>query len=582
MKQKARLVSLFLVLAMLFSVVPTIAYTPGSLLPQVKTYRTAFADTKGIWCDANVQTVYEVGLMDGKSAVKFDPKGSLTCAQIIVITARLHELLNGGDGKFAAPGAREEWYQPYLDYLEKLSYQNDDLEDVLWYVADEPYTPCDRYDFVWLLSAVLPDSALKAINFISVLPDIYGDEDVLAFYNAGILTGSDAYGTFNGTTNLNRGQAAAMLARIVDASQRVKFIPKAFSFAKELLGLDPQTTVLTIDGYAVTAELYAYCLCTEIFSYEASSQYDYYDTYAQYWDQYYDDAYADYDSFADYLLQVYGIDVAKECAVQWNVADKGGLTPAEKVASDVLDNLKQIAEVFVHQSDYPLTAAQKSEVASGLENMRSLCFGYSDTFASMLLQASALTDNMSAKYAPAKSELNNYLAQYGYFYGQYLTVSYDIGTEEYYGVTKQEALQQINKIRSMAVSHTSEPDYFEYLGWKYGASSSSLGPTLVSVDGFSGSDQATLKNLAVGSLSQTINMEDPASGIGEYSIFLKADPSQDEDTMSFIGSIPALIQVDSWAQDAKVVTTKVYDGFSVAALAKKYDWLAAAGLAGIN
>ena len=576
MKKRARLTALFLSLAILCATVPAFAYHTGTLLPQAKTYKSAFSDTKGTWCDSYVQTVYEVGLMDGKSASKFDPKGTLTCAQIIAVTARLHALLNGGDGKFAAKSG-EEWYQPYLNYLTDLAADNDDLSFALWYVEDAPYQPCDRYDFVWLLAAILPDSALKAINTITALPDEAGDEDVLSFYNAGILTGVNAYGTFSGTDALNRGQAAAMLARIADPSQRMKFTPKAFSYAKELLGLDAQTTVLTVDGYAVSAELYAYTVSSYISSYEISASYGYYETYAKYLDEYYADE--TYESFAAFLLGKYGIDVSKEISVAWDTPDKAGLSPAQKVSADVLEDLKQIAELFNHAGNYPLTDAQKTAIASEVADERALFYGFSDTFVTLMESTFQLMDNISAKYAPSNAELNGYLNEYGYFYGRYLTISYDLNCESGCGTTKAEALQTINSVRQQASSHLSDVDYFGYLCWKYGddyVDEAQMNP----VDDLSDSTRTALKNLSVGSLSQVLNEEDSTEGYGTYYLFLKDDPSQDENVLSTIGSIPAYTQLTAWAESAKVVTTAVFDAFSISKLADQYDRLSAAGMTG--
>ncbi|MEI3347560.1 MAG: S-layer homology domain-containing protein [Dysosmobacter sp.] len=122
----SRLLSLLMTLALTLSLAaPAVAYHPGSLIPQTRTYSTPFADTRGTWCDAAVQTCYETGLMDGKSATAFDPQGSLTYGQIVVIVARLHELMNGGDGKFDPPAEGEAWYQPASDYLLSLPILNE-------------------------------------------------------------------------------------------------------------------------------------------------------------------------------------------------------------------------------------------------------------------------------------------------------------------------------------------------------------------------------------------------------------------------------------------------------------------------
>ena len=77
-----------------------------------------------------------------------------------------------------------------------------------------PDSPCTRRSFALLLSGVLTEP-LPAINDVDRVPDSM-DPAVLALYNAGILTGSDAYGTFDEDGTLNRGQAAAILARLVN------------------------------------------------------------------------------------------------------------------------------------------------------------------------------------------------------------------------------------------------------------------------------------------------------------------------------------------------------------------------------
>ena len=81
-----------------------------------------------------------------------------------------------------------------------------------------------RQDLFACLAEVVPADALPAINTISSLPDT-DDEEVLAFYNAGILTGMDKFGTFQGDKTLTRKEMAAMLSRIARPSLRVSFTP---------------------------------------------------------------------------------------------------------------------------------------------------------------------------------------------------------------------------------------------------------------------------------------------------------------------------------------------------------------------
>lgn len=49
--------------------------------------------------------------------------------------------------------------------------------------------------------------------------DAYSAE-IYAFYRAGILTGSDAAGTFHAASNIRRSEAAAILNRMFDALTR--------------------------------------------------------------------------------------------------------------------------------------------------------------------------------------------------------------------------------------------------------------------------------------------------------------------------------------------------------------------------
>lgn len=49
---------------------------------------------------------------------------------------------------------------------------------------------------------------------------------IYTLYNAGILTGSDAYGTFHPDDGITRAEVAAIMARIIDPAQRKTFTPQ--------------------------------------------------------------------------------------------------------------------------------------------------------------------------------------------------------------------------------------------------------------------------------------------------------------------------------------------------------------------
>ena len=258
---------------MLLSALPAAAAEGDNwLVPKVKD-APAFSDTAGAWCEAEVSTVYEAGLMEGRSAERFDVTAPLTNAQIAVITARLHSLLSGGDGILPAASPDEAWYQPALRDP-KETCQDEDvlsfLKQFSLFPEEFPDAPCTRRNFAVTLTGVLPEP-LPAINTMARVPDST-EVKVQTLYSAGILTGNDNYGTFDGDGTVNRGQAAAILARLVDPALRRTVTLTSFDLCADVLGLEADTVLLTVGGEAVTAELFACQLCTSLYQQGGSRQ----------------------------------------------------------------------------------------------------------------------------------------------------------------------------------------------------------------------------------------------------------------------------------------------------------------------
>lgn len=207
----------FAVAGLILAVCLTGALATEAFFPKVADMPT-FADLPpegipgGVWYDyKSVQTTVEAGLMVGTNK-GFEPGGHITLAEVATLAARINEKTTG----YAIPAPEEgaPWYAPGLAVMEHLGVS----------VGSDPLAKATRADFVRILSAVLPDEMLSAINAITTLPDTK-DPDVLRFYNAGILTGKNAYGTFDGAGNLTRSEGAAMVARVIDPSLRKAFTP---------------------------------------------------------------------------------------------------------------------------------------------------------------------------------------------------------------------------------------------------------------------------------------------------------------------------------------------------------------------
>lgn len=107
--------------------------------------------------------------------------------------------------------------------------------DALWYarehgmVEGQPMeasfdVPAVRQDLAEWLCSALPANTLTPINVVGALPDS-SDPEVLALYQAGILTGVDDTGAFAPERTLTRAELAAVLARVADPSLRVVISP---------------------------------------------------------------------------------------------------------------------------------------------------------------------------------------------------------------------------------------------------------------------------------------------------------------------------------------------------------------------
>ena len=264
---KRRFSALFLTLALFLCSLPAAAAEGDDwLVPKIRE-SPSFTDMAGVWCEDAVQTVCEAGLMRGRADGSFNPSGELAGAHIVTICSRLYGLLTGGDGVLPEPAEGQSWYDPAyaslsqaLDRMGAAGSTPTDLHAQTLDLLEDipPADPVQRQTFVSLLVETLQtaDVTLPSINQITVVPD-FRSPGVLSLYNAGILTGSDQYGSFGGGELLNRGQAAAILARLVDPAQRVTFTPAPFDLCADVLGLEADSQAISIEYDGIAAELSA-------------------------------------------------------------------------------------------------------------------------------------------------------------------------------------------------------------------------------------------------------------------------------------------------------------------------------------
>lgn len=174
----------------------------------------AFSDVpENAWYAADVEAVQEYGIINGVGDNRFDPEGTLTIAEALTMAVRTNARHNSAE----VPVAEGAWYQGAVNYAtENGMISGTEFAD---YNAN-----ATRAQMAYLFANALPESEYTAINDVTALPDVkeqtqYSDE-IFLLYNAGILTGSDKYGTFKPDDTIIRAEAAAIINRVVDPSKR--------------------------------------------------------------------------------------------------------------------------------------------------------------------------------------------------------------------------------------------------------------------------------------------------------------------------------------------------------------------------
>lgn len=199
------------------------------------------------WYAPSAKALYEMGIMVGDGHGHFDPKQELTVAQCAAVAAVMHATGTGGVFEPTTP-----WYAGPMTYLTNVAKEQNDWSAVTLLEQEDPENaPITRHGFLLLLSLAADEEMLQPIRSVTSLPDT-SDPTVLRFYSAGILSGKDKYGTFDGAAPLPRNECAVMAALLVRPELRLAKDPLAdyspFRAAR--------TTPTTLFFPGVTAEAY--------------------------------------------------------------------------------------------------------------------------------------------------------------------------------------------------------------------------------------------------------------------------------------------------------------------------------------
>ena len=220
MKKFSKFKKLLIAISVILCIVITTAYA-GSMgnFTKKQAYDSTFTDVKqSDWFEKNVKFVYEYGLMGGNSANTFNPKGNMTIAEAVTFASRLHSIYNNDAHTF---DSTTPWYQAYVDYAHS--------EGIIDKNKFSDYNKAaTRTEFVNIIANSVPSSEFASKNNINAIPDVENNDssnNIYLFYNAGILTGSDKYGTFKPNSNIQRSEVATIATRIIDKTIRLSFTP---------------------------------------------------------------------------------------------------------------------------------------------------------------------------------------------------------------------------------------------------------------------------------------------------------------------------------------------------------------------
>ena len=169
------------------------------------------------WYKDIVYKVCDASLMKGTGDTTFNPEGNMTVAEAITMADRIHNQAKGGkDSDFVASG--DNWYDVYVNYaIANGIIKEGDFTDYNRYAT--------RAEMAYIFFHSVASDKLTAIN-VWIIPDVTKDGkfgvEIYALYDAGILAGNDANGTFAPLSNIKRAEAATILARLGGLIDRVK------------------------------------------------------------------------------------------------------------------------------------------------------------------------------------------------------------------------------------------------------------------------------------------------------------------------------------------------------------------------
>ena len=190
------------------------------------TYDDRFADiSRRAWYYDGIVLCYNKGLMIGEREDSFNPEGYITLSEVAVAAARFHCIWRTGATEMldAFPEGTI-WYHRYYEYLSAAG-----LLPAAFKATPDAYATREQ---AFGIFARIVTGELEEMNTVHALPDYYGEylPELLHLYNAGVISGKDAYGSFGPLDRVKRCEMAGVLARLAEPTLRNRFTLKLAAY----------------------------------------------------------------------------------------------------------------------------------------------------------------------------------------------------------------------------------------------------------------------------------------------------------------------------------------------------------------
>lgn len=192
---------------------PSLSYEAGVTFTDVP---------ESAWYFKNVSDAYTFEIISGVGDNKYNPDGNLTGAEVLTIAAKIHAIYKYGstahiDKYLYLAETASNWSGKFVAYCKAEGIIGDELDSKL----SQPVT---RAEMIHAWSKILLPTDMPRQNAVRSLPDVTNDtpyyQEIIAFYEAGIVSGVDAEGTFMPEKEISRAECATIFMNLTQRASR--------------------------------------------------------------------------------------------------------------------------------------------------------------------------------------------------------------------------------------------------------------------------------------------------------------------------------------------------------------------------